>query len=317
MKRFIIHTALFVTVLSVVFLVLDMLALRGLSTLNDDDYKDLNLLYDQKLDEKLLVLGSSRAWNHFDVKEIESLTNLKTRVVGLSGADYIMQRALWEPAISSQDNVECIVHVIGALEFSKRNDGIFKKYKFFPYLKNEAVFSNLKPLDENLWKDRYVPLYKFHGYYKYALKGWMSNVSHSEDDYTKYKGFRAFESVWDGNIAIESKTISEADINNATTYIEEEAEMAKEFGKVLCVVYAPEHDSANDIIEGKEKILTNMEVIASKYNHVYFLDYTNWYGNSKIDWFHNATHLNAEGSKVFSQTFVGDILKILKRTNQN
>lgn len=314
MKLFLYKSIVFLALVIALFKLLDELALSGLSKLKDDDYKDLALLYNNQIEEDMLILGSSRAWNHFNVKEIENTTNIKSRVVGLSGADYNMQRALWEHVLNSENKSKYIVHVVGALEFSKRKDGVFKKYKFFPFLENTFVSSNLSRLQEDLWKDKYIPLYKFHGSYKYFLKGLISKVkTNSTNTYNKYKGFRGFEDVWDGNINVDSKVISEYDIAMATSFIREEAQLSEDKGKILIIVYAPEYKQTNAIFIGKDVILENLKRIAEDFENVHFLNYNNWYGNSNIELFHNATHLNSQGAKVFSQTFSKDFLEC---TNQ-
>jgi hypothetical protein len=136
MKSFLLKSVLLFVIVVLIFKVLDMIAVSGLSKLRDDDYKDLSLLYNNEIDDDMLILGSSRAWNHFDIKSIEKTTGIKSRVIGLSGADFNIQRALWEQVLNSKNDIKYIVHVVGALEFSKREDGVFKKYKFFPYLDN-------------------------------------------------------------------------------------------------------------------------------------------------------------------------------------
>jgi hypothetical protein len=126
MRSFIYKTFLLVVVVIVLFKFLDITALNGLSKLQDDNYKDLSLLYNNEVNDEMLILGSSRAWNHFDIKKIEKITSIKSRVIGLSGADYNMQRTLWEQALNSDNDIKLIVHVVGALEFTKRADGVFK-----------------------------------------------------------------------------------------------------------------------------------------------------------------------------------------------
>lgn len=312
MKSFLLKSVIFFACVAFIFKLLDVIAVSGLSKLEDDDYKDLLLLNDNKIEDDMLILGSSRAWNHFDIKEIEKVTNIKSRVIGLSGADFNMQRALWEQALNSENSIKYIVHVVGALEFSKRKDGIFKKYKFFPFLENDFFYSNLSRLQGDLWKDKYLPLYKFHGSYKYFMKGVISNFrTHTSNSYKKYKGFRAFESSWNGEIKIDSRVISNEDRMNAISFIREEAHLAIDKNKVLIIVYAPEHVKTNDIIKGKNEVIKSIEELAANFESVYFLDYHDWYGNTDLKLFHNATHLNAKGAKLFSETFSKDVLKII------
>ncbi|WP_405576057.1 hypothetical protein [Winogradskyella sp. Asnod2-B02-A] len=316
MKLFLYKSVALFIVVTILFKLLDVLAVSGLSNLKDDDYKDLDLLYNNKIDDELLILGSSRAWNHFDIKVIEEQMGIKSRVIGLSGADFNMQRALWEQALNSENNVKYIVHVVGALEFSKREDGIFKKYKFFPYFNSQYVYSNLSNIQPDLWKDKYVPLYKFHGNYKYFLKGIKSKFKPNTSSlYTKYKGYRGFEDVWDGEIKVDSKVISQNDISLATSFLREEAQLANEKGKVLIIVYAPEFSQTNAIFKGKQTILNKLESVASANDNVYFFNYNEWEGNRDVKLFHNATHLNAVGAKLFSQSFVKDLTEVLDINN--
>lgn len=313
MKRFLYKILFLLLAVSSVFWILDKLAVNGLSKLQDDDYKDLGLLYNSEIDDELLIIGSSRAWNHFDIQEIEEISEIKSRVIGLSGADYNMQRALWEQALNSQKNIKYIVHVVGALEFSSRKDGVFSKYKFFPHLKNKYVSLNLSRIQKDLWKDQYVPLYKFHGSYKYLLKGLTSNFKqNTPSSYDKFKGFRGFEGDWDGKININTRVISDDDRNKALSFIREEAKLAKAKQIKLFIVYAPEYFGANDVIKGKDKVLRDLNIVAKEFDNLHFLNYADWEENSKMKIFHNATHLNTKGAKLFSNKFAKDFLNIIK-----
>ncbi len=297
----------------VIFYALDQMALNGLNKLRDDDYKDLHLLFNNEIDDEVLIVGSSRAWNHFDVSEIQKITGISTRVVGLSGADFNMQRVLWEQALNNVSDTEYIVHVVGSLEFSKRTDGVFRKYKFYPFLNNQYVQSNLSKIQPDLWKDQYLPMYKFHGYYNYFLKGLKLNfVNPSYDEYYKYKGFTGFKNIWNGTITVESKVISDDDINKGMNFIEYEAKLAAEKEKQLILVYTPEHKVTDSLINGKNKIIERLNDLALNHSNMHFLDYSKWYGNDDISLFSNATHLNVKGAKLFSQTFAKDFLEILK-----
>jgi hypothetical protein len=223
-----------------------------------------------------------------------------------------MQRALWEHVLHSENNINYIVRVVGALEFSKREDGIYKKYKFFPHLDNEFVYSNLSYLQDDLWKDKYIPQYEFHGNYEYLTKGIISKFGFNKStSYSKYKGFKALKGVWDGVIDIDSKVISKKDRLSAIHFMKEEARLANDKNKVLLIVYAPEYFKTNIIVKGKNKVLENIGETAADYENVYFLDYSEWYGNTDLKLFHNATHLNAEGAKLFSETFSEDFQKII------
>ena len=313
MKLFIIKSVLFLIFVGVLFQTLDVIAVSGLSKLRDDDYKDLSMLYNNEINEEMLIFGSSRSWNHFDIHEIEKLTKINTRVIGLSGADFNMQRALWEPILNQDNDIKYFVHVVGALEFGQRNDGILKKYKFIPYLDNDYVYNSLLNLDDNLWKDQYFPLYKFHGSYKYFFKGIAANVDNSiSNSYTKYKGFQAFEGVWDGKTNIDKVEISNANIVTATQYIREEAQLALERGKVLILVYTPESDITNSMFDKKSEVIEILKGITADFNNVYFLNYENWYGNTNKKLFKDPIHLNSEGAKLFSKTFAEDVLNIIK-----
>jgi hypothetical protein len=168
-------------------------------------------------------------------------------------------------------------------------------------------------LQTDLWKDRYLPLYKFHGNHKYFFKGLMSNFEISSlNDYNKYKGFRAFNTVWDGSISISSREISDFDRLKAISFMREEAKLALNKKKLLVVAYAPEYFKTNTLVKGKKEVLKDIEKLASEFQNVYFLDYNDWYGNIDVELFHNATHLNAKGATLFSETFSEDILEIMK-----
>lgn len=318
MKSFIIKSLVFVLAVCLLFKLLDVIAVNGLSHLDDNDYKDLSMLYNNEIDDDVLILGSSRSWRNFDIREIERITEIKTRVIGLNGADYNMQRALWEPVLNSENDIKYIVHVVGLLEFGQRVDGLLKKYKFIPHLDNEFVYNNLSNTKKDLWKDRFVPLYKFHGKYKHLIKGVVANFNRKAlAPYTKYKGFEGLNGVWDGiNDNLIEIELPEDNIKTATTYIREEAQLALENDKVLILVYTPEHIRTNDLYSQKTKVIKILEKIESDFKNVYFLNYNEWYGNKDPKLYNDPIHMNVKGAKLFSQDFAKDFLTINQKENQ-
>ena len=312
MKSFLVKSLVLFIAVMLLFKVLDKMAVSGLSKLQDDDFKDLHMLYNNQIEDDMLILGSSRSWNHFNIREIEKITNIKSRVVGLSGADYYMQRTLWEPVLNSDNAIKYIVHVVGALECGQRSDGIFKKYKFLPYLDNKYVYTNLSNSKDDLWKDRYIPLYKFHGSYKYFIKGIVSNLNIGvPEPYTKYKGFQGFDENWNGEIDVDAINIPESNIMASINYIRLEAQLARKKDKVLVLVYTPESIETKSIFTKRKRVIEDLKKVEADFDNVYFLNYVDWYGNSNHDLFKDPIHLNSKGAKLFSQTFAEDVLKII------
>lgn len=309
MNRFLIKFAYFFIVLLAVAFLLDYISTSGLVSLNDDDFHDLNILMNKNIEEDIIIIGSSRAWNHFDPEIIDSMTNRRSRVIGLSGAKSVMQSALINAFLDREDiSGKTLVHVVGSLEVGAREDGIFKKYKFIPYLSNEQIYQSLKQVDKSLYLEKYIPLAKFQGFYDYFFKGILSHFVEL-DNYNKYKGFIAFNEEWDGQLPESSYSITQDDINLSITLLKEEISLAQSKKIDLVIVYTPEHVLTNRVILNKEEYLNALRKTIAEYSNVKFYDYSTWENNHKRELFHNASHLNRKGASFFTRDFAADLVK--------
>jgi hypothetical protein len=90
-KKFLIHIALFTTIIIGVLTALGVVITAGLRKTRIENFSEWNDIFDSKINADLIVTGSSRAWSNVSPKIIDSTLNLNSYNLGLDGAHFDIQ----------------------------------------------------------------------------------------------------------------------------------------------------------------------------------------------------------------------------------
>jgi hypothetical protein len=97
------------------------------------EYTTWNALYDKKLDSKIIVLGSSRAWLHFNAQMMTDSLQTPVYNIGMDGYNFWFQDYRLKLAMQSRVKPRLIIHSVDVFTLAKRPD-LFYPEQFLPYM---------------------------------------------------------------------------------------------------------------------------------------------------------------------------------------
>ncbi len=111
--------------------------------------KRLELLIDNKINSKIIILGSSRALNNYNPWVIKNITGQTCFNLGYSGSNILFHETILDLIIKSKNKPKTIIYNIDDFGILYNVDGIeFRKDVLFPFVENnlvnEAINNNLK-----------------------------------------------------------------------------------------------------------------------------------------------------------------------------
>lgn len=318
MKRFIFNISSFFIILLISLYCLQFVVDEGLKKQENNTYKDWNLIFSNKINSDIIILGSSRAWVHYNPKIIEDITNLSCYNLGIDGGMLLMQYSKWESFINNNKLPKIVVLNVDVWSLGKRND-LFVKQQFLPYLAHSEIYYNLRKIDSNLVYDRYIPLFKYHGYLDLVYDGILSYFDVQIDtNYAKYKGFAYKNSKWTDDFEIFKNSLEKGELiyNHAQiklgfTIIKKILKKCKENNIFLILSYAPQYYELTQLSIQHDSIVRKFEEIAKLNKNVYFWNYSNDSLSYSTENFENSMHLNNIGAEKFSIKFANDLNKCI------
>lgn len=111
--------------------------------------KRLELLIDNKINSKIIILGSSRALNNYNPWVIKNITGQTCYNLGYSGSNILFHEIILDLIIKSKNKPKTIIYNIDDFGILYNVDGIeFRKDVLFPFVENnlvnEAINNNLE-----------------------------------------------------------------------------------------------------------------------------------------------------------------------------
>ena len=127
------------------------------------------------------ILGSSRAEMHLDVNLLDSLTGLNSFNAGVSGASTRMAFIVLRSYLQHSNMPKTIFLEIDFHISHLKTDTIFNFTRYFCYLSNPVLYSELKKIDARFIQFKYNPFYSlpFSGINSLspALHGWLRKTT--------------------------------------------------------------------------------------------------------------------------------------------
>lgn len=248
---------------------------KGLQINSEGVYHKYTTIFLKKNNYNSLILGSSRAEMHLDVKLLDSLTGLNSFNAGVSGAStrmafIVLKSYLQQSTIPKTIFLEIDFHISHL-----KTDTIFNFPRYFCYLSNPVLYSELKKIDSRFVHFKYNPFYSlpFSGINSLspALHGWLGKSA----EYDRYYRNGFFENTVNDHY-------DHFDVKQFTGFIHPETKQyldsfivfAKKNHCKLVFTLSPVFKNAEKEVLNKQVIIENFKNIAIK-NQVEFLDFSN------------------------------------------
>lgn len=281
----------------------------------------LNDIYDSNIDAEVAILGSSRAWVHFNPMIIEDSLRMSCYNLGEDGSNIIQQYLRFKEYIEFNPLPEIVVFSVDHITLKQNSNG-YPTVRYYPYIYwNMRMQRNLSATSESSGlTDFYVPLVRYFkskellkGIFSLNNKYTYSDVFrksfdlNDEGDFRK-KGFRGMELSWNDDEYTELEMMFPID-SNLLLLFEKFITELKDRNIEVYLVYTPEYEEGQRIIANKSEIISTYEEVSKKYG-VYFMDFSNDRITTKKEMFYNVVHLNAVGSRIFTSEFSEKLKRI-------
>ena len=316
MKKFIIHTALFLAPLILLAIPLDY-SLSEFTSRNTsisvvaDEYSVWNDIFDKKINADIAVYGNSRAWVQFDTNLMTNTIGRECYNFGVDGHSFWIQYLRHKIYLEHNPAPKAIIISVDYLTLLKRKD-LYNYKQFFPYMLNnksiEKYTSDYQGLNAKEFK---IPLLRYQGEHRLLFKKLGLSLKSEHKIKRRKRGYFGMEMEWNDNFdkALETKqklniTPDKPSIQLFDTFLKE----CKTKNIEVIMVHAPIYEEGLDFIENNDEILDTFKNFSKKYQFD-FLDYTTQNICKSKTYFYNASHLNKKGSNLFTKALIKDLKK--------
>ncbi len=305
MRKFLVKISLYSIIILALSFALQFIVDNGLQNYNYGNYAEWNEIFKGRINPDIIVLGSSRALVQYDSKIIENYTRLSCYNFGTSGGRFVMQNAKWELYLSHNKPPRILIQDLDIIMLLKE-DYIFGKAQFLPYLSHQAVSSNLEEIDKNIWLEKIIPLYKYRGLrhtFILGLKSFMGLEKKTKSRY--YKGFIGTNKEWNQDfkkfkLTHKYLTFPWHSLQFGFDYLENLIIECKKKNINLIFVQAPMYYGLHEMIPQKDTVDSIFSKMAAS-NNIPFWDYSKDSLCYNKKYLYNSSHLNLSGAEIFSR----------------
>lgn len=314
MSKFLKKILFFILPFLVIAIPLDFLISFGLSKNNTAAHGELKTwteLYSGKINAELLIYGSSRACHHINPITIEQRSNKSTYNLGIQGHNFGLQYFRHKEYLKQYAKPKYIIISVGSMTF-RENSGLYNKEQFLPFmLWNSSMYNDLNSYKGFSKKDYFIPLSRYAGNYLSIFKSIKGLAKDYNTNEARQKGFIAHDWKWSNDLKKIRKNRKEYTIPIDSSLVDLFNSFIKEiksFNSKLIIVYTPEYVEAQYFMKNKKNIQNIFDSFAQEYDLI-FLDYSKDEICNSKKYFYNGMHLNLEGTKIFNQKLIDDLIK--------
>ena len=312
MKQFIIKLSIYVGIILTVFTIADILLSKKLRHSNVLEFQAWNNIYNQELKNDVVIMGSSRAFVHFNPRIIDSVLNVNSYNLGYNASRVNRQVERYYAYCRIQDwEPSTIIYSIdyGTITGITKN---FEKEQFYPFFftDRELVKAFDKYQHFSMF-EKYIPFWRyctcFLDFHFYDV------LTNPEDNGVLYKGFKNDRMKYEDNLVLSGDILRFTYSNEALNIFKYFIQDMHSKGKNIIFVYSPIYTDFLQKFEGIEEMYQVYGEIADKYN-IPILNYLNDSICNDSSYFYNAAHLNKKGADMFTLQLSNDIrrMKLLK-----
>lgn len=298
------RVACFFSIVTVLMFGLNVMITSGLRRIKTSQYGVSNRMMEGKINAQIVITGSSRAVSHYDPRVIQMQTGRSAFNLGRNGSQTDMQVAVLKAYLEHNRKPDIVIHNLDAFSFVTTRE-VYLPAQYVPYLYDQEFYGQLRQINRDIWKSRYVPLY---GYVVDDMNfSWMTGlegfagVSPREDF---FQGFNPRATKWTEDFqrfkAENPHGVSWGIEPAGIKVMEDLIRLCQQRGIELILVYSPEYAGMQELAQNRAEVFDHFHDLANRY-HVPLWDYSDWRFAGETGYFSNSQHLNANGAEVFSE----------------
>jgi len=306
----------FLALMIVLSFLVNRLLLFGLHKSDNYEFKKFYDIKENKTYYSLLVLGSSKARNHYNNTILDSSLNVKSFCIGSIASFLDVNKMMLEYylkynkppkyllldlsiySIQALDKLPFIAQYMGALDEDIIYDFLLKKDKSFWLYKNiplSGLLINRYALRESL--------YSFRFFASASKSNETTGYIPLDGDFygKRYTKYQEYISKGPENISIDNEKIKNLyDIIN----------ICRDKNIKIVLVFSPIYNGFLNNIENRDFIINTFKKAGIE-NNILFMDYSQNSIGSQQKYFFDLDHLNREGADEFSKLLAKDLKNII------
>lgn len=314
MKRFLSRTIWFIVPVLLLAYPLDWFFSRMLLQGHDPtgELEVVHDIYERKIDAKLAVYGSSRAWVHFNSQMIEDSLKLPSYNFGIDGHNFWLQYLRHLEYIKHNPKPSVIVLSVDVFSMQRRHD-LYQSGQFLPsMLWNQDIYHYTHDYEGFSFYDYWVPLIRYAGK-KEAFKEIGNVLNNNTQQPLRHKGFAGMDLNWDKSV--DAKLAGQKKYNirfdAATLKLFENFLLQCQKDRIKVVlVYCPEFIKGQHFVANRAQLMQYYRQVSQQYK-VAFFDFSDDPICRQKSLFYNASHLNKTGADLFTQKLIAQLRPLL------
>jgi len=307
MKQFCVKLLIFSIGVYLICAIIDLKMTEKIRHSQVREYQIWEDIFNSRITADMVVLGSSRAYAHYNPEIFDSILNTDFYNLGLNGKLVDLDIFRYHQ-YKKYNNHQPQFILWDIMPFSFGFSEGYGDEQFMAYIWNNDIWKEIHNSRHDItWFDRLVPL----------LRYWRKNMIHTYPNAVMqvYKGYRKEYTPFDSE---ELNLISDNSLqcNYNSTVIglfEKTIEEIKNDGSTVVLVFSPLYKDGQKKYRQLDVFIDTVAQIASRHNCL-FLNYLPSTINEDSSLFKNATHLNSIGADVFSSLLTYDLDSIFNIT---
>lgn len=266
-------------------------------------------IFHSRINADMIVLGSSRAYAHYNPAIFEVNNNVCFYNLGLNGKLADMDVFRYHQYKKHNNKKPKIVLWDVMYSMFGYSEG-YGDEQFMGYIHNKDIWKEIHNRRHKItYFDRFIPL----------LRYWRKGMIHTFPNAVMnvYHGYRKEYTPFDNSelLNIKDHSIKPSLNKDVVLLFKKTIEEIQQDGSRVVLVYSPLYIQGQNKIDNFEKIIDTFQTISNE-EHCLFLNYLNDSINYDSTLFKNASHLNYMGADIFSLMLAHDIDSIFHLTVQ-
>lgn len=310
MRRFITKISIFAIAAYLLALGLDYMISRGLADSAGHPHQAWKEIRSGKYASDVVILGTSRALEHYDPYIINSITGLQSYNLGMGGYTVNIELMKYQYYLHYNPYPKYIIYDVDQILLTMdQASHQHQSEQFLPLFYDGAIRHDLMRVGYT-WSDAYLPMARYWGYQIQSKRALFEffNIKHY-CDYPSYKGHHPDHDKWDPSRLHYPDTIPHRVDKEAMVLFKNFVQNCKENGVQLIFVTSPVYYRYVEMSPDWDRYIVWYDSIA-KANNIPYLNYMDHPICKDSLSFNAGVHLTPAGTKVWSRILSNDLANL-------
>lgn len=308
MKLFLTKIAIFAFAAYLIALGLDYMISRGLANSSGHPHQAWKEIRSGNYASDVVIMGTSRALEHYDPRVIDSITGLQSYNLGMGGYGINVQLMKCYYYCNYNPKPKYVIYDVDQLLLSiMKVPHQHQSEQFLPLFYDGAIRNDLMSVGYS-WLDAYIPMTRYWGYQIQSKRGLLEyfDIKHY-CDYPSYRGHMPDPDLWDASRLRFPDSISSPVDDDAKTMFMNFVQECKETDVQLIFVTSPVYYRYVDMSLEWNNYIAWYDSIAQS-NDIPYLNYMDNSICRDSTMFNAGVHLTPKGTKIWSEILSNDLV---------